>query len=747
VADLFPSDDFNGDDSPPSDPEFPAAIGWIDDVMTQTYRDLNPTRLAEVTACNNDTVPRFENTPFKEAQLIQDGKSVTTCTGMFDLIREISYMRGIRALAGLFELWQESIKQPILMVTMIRMTELEEGDDDTGLFDGTDEDDFYVGMVFGTNKKVHEQDCGPKGTNYCEYLPASFLLDLDGDRRKVDGAFLASNTTRRDADPYLFEDGYGECLEDLRDDMCFDAEGQDTINPLYRFGQVYDPGVDGTYDAGDDVEFRVYGWDADAESPAEWLFDADDLLDINGNSGANILKFRVDLDKCFMNDGSGDDGVKVEGFNANDCGGYFEHRGRGGQNNDTAMQLSVRFENILDDDDDGVPNILDVCPNTPPNTVVNARGCPNTAPVATNDAFIVLEDGVLNGNVISGDNGNGVDNDADGDGLSIVSSTMTSNGVVAVTSSTGAFTYTPAEHFCGVDSFTYQLWDFPSQTPPQKVSNTATVSITVTCVNDPPVANDDDFIIQEDELLNGNVISADNGNGADVEFEGDAMSIETSTEAMHGLVAMDAATGAFSYQPNENYCGPDSFTYQLSDDPPITPPAESSNTATVSITVDCVNDSPKVTAVSPPTQEVDYRARIVPVFITVVDVDDGATLLNILNLPPQLARSITLDLVGCTPIVTESYDEDGSTCVWVFDGFARYQGGPLDAIVFRAADDDGPGSQDGMLTLIILPVPIPTLSNWALLVLALLMLAGFGYRHQNRFFSKHMASAPEAPPK
>ncbi|HEY5776475.1 MAG TPA: Ig-like domain-containing protein [Xanthomonadales bacterium] len=620
VADLFPSDDFNGDAFSPNDPEFPAATGWIDDVIIQTYNELGSATIEKITDCNTDTVPRFENTELKEAAFEQDGKPITTCPDMFDLIREVSYKRGIRALAGLFALWQESIKQPILVVTMISMAELGEGDDDTGLVDGTNEDDFYVGMVFGTNKKVHEQDCGPKGTNYCEYLPASFLLDSDRVRRKVDGAFLASNTTRRDADPYLFEDGYSECLADLRDDMCFDAEGKDYIKPDYRFGQVYDPGADGIYDADDEVQFRVYGWDADAESPAEWLFDADDLLDINPTGGANILKFRVDLDKCFMNNGSGDNGVKVEGHAANDCGVAFDYGGTGGNTNDTRMYLSVRFKNILDDDNDGVPNIMDDCPNTPPPTQVNARGCPNTAPVATDDTFMVVEEGLLNGNVISGDNGNGVDGDADGD----------------------------------------------------------------------------------------------------------VMTINNFTQPAHGIMTISAA-GDFSYEPNDNFCGMDSFTYAATDPFTPIPPAKVSNTATVSISVSCVNDPPFITDINPNMQEVDIGSGIMAVFITVEDVDDTATLLTAPNLSPDLARNLTLALVGCTVNVTESTDENGSTCVWVFSGRAtNYL--PSNEIGFIASDKDGPGSVSGLFSLKILAVPLPMLSNWALLLLTVLMLLGVGSR-------------------
>ena len=55
----------------------------------------------------------------------------------------------------------------------------------------------------------------------------------------------------------------------------------------------------------------------------------------------------------------------------------------------------------------------------------------------------------------------------------------------------------------------------------------------------------------------------------------------------HGtLTVFNTATGAFTYTPNRNYNGPDSFTFKANDG------AVDSNTATVRITVDPVNDAP-----------------------------------------------------------------------------------------------------------------------------------------------------------
>lgn len=631
VADIFPSDDFNGDWNSPSDPNFPQAGSWMNVVLYDARQEMGETIASAIDKCNTDNIPRWEPDEFSEAALQQDGAKITECDGidMFQTIREYSYVHGIRAMAGLFTLWKESIKLPILKLSVISLQEKGEGDDDTGLVDGTNDDDMYVGVVFGTNKKVYEQDCGAKGSpKYCQYQVSTFLEGKNGNRRKIDGAFVQSNTTRRDADPYPFHDGFADCKEHLRNDMCFDAEGKDYIKPLYRYGQVYDAGSDGMYDSGDQVEFRIYGWDSDNETPAFQLGSADDLLDIDPAGGSNALKFRVDLAKCLLDGGQGAGAMVISGSGGTyNCGEVILKEGTGGtdddgeiiyNNNDTRIAFSVWFENILDDDDDGVPNIMDDCPDTPEGVPVSVRGCPNRAPVASNDGFIMLEDGVLNGNVITADNGDGIDSDEDGDGLSITSI----------------------------------------------------------------------------------------------------------TEPVHGILIADPATGAFSYEPNDDYCGPDGFTYQLTDSPAITPPNMSSNTATVAIEVGCVNDPPIVTAVSAAVQEIKYSRVITPVIITVEDVDDATTLLTVSNLPSVLEPFLTLTLDSCTATSTESPEENGSTCTWVFAGSVSHAGLDLFDIIFIPSDDDGPGSVTGIFSLLVLPLPIPTLSPWALFLMGLLILWG-----------------------
>ncbi|MEM7462884.1 MAG: Ig-like domain-containing protein, partial [Pseudomonadota bacterium] len=97
----------------------------------------------------------------------------------------------------------------------------------------------------------------------------------------------------------------------------------------------------------------------------------------------------------------------------------------------------------------------------------------NTAPVAADDAFSVSEDGILNGDVLA-DNGNGVDNDPDGDPLSVNTTLVddVDNGTLLLNSD-GTFTYTPDPGFFGVDEFIYEVFDDLGET------DQALVTITV----------------------------------------------------------------------------------------------------------------------------------------------------------------------------------------------------------------------------------------------------------------------------
>src|SRR4051794_9940719 len=103
--------------------------------------------------------------------------------------------------------------------------------------------------------------------------------------------------------------------------------------------------------------------------------------------------------------------------------------------------------------------------------------CVDDPPVAVADAATVVEDSGANAiNVLANDA------DIDGGPKSIASVTQPANGVVVITGGGTGLTYAPNANYCNsvsgpVDTFTYTLSPGGSST---------TVSVTVTCVNDPP---------------------------------------------------------------------------------------------------------------------------------------------------------------------------------------------------------------------------------------------------------------------
>jgi VCBS repeat-containing protein len=192
----------------------------------------------------------------------------------------------------------------------------------------------------------------------------------------------------------------------------------------------------------------------------------------------------------------------------------------------------------------------------------------NQPPVATDISYTTDEDTALSGNVVADDSG------SDGETLTASVVSNVSSGSLTI-SSDGSFTYMPNAEFCGTDSFSYKVNDGTAD------SNVATVTIIVRCVNDPPNANDDSNSTLEDSPVNGSVAGNDFDNDSSLTFT-------VAAGPSRGTVVMNS-NGSYTYTPTANVCGTDSFTYTASD-------GTLSDTATVTITVTCVNDAPVCTA-------------------------------------------------------------------------------------------------------------------------------------------------------
>ncbi|HYG81138.1 MAG TPA: cadherin-like domain-containing protein [Pyrinomonadaceae bacterium] len=192
----------------------------------------------------------------------------------------------------------------------------------------------------------------------------------------------------------------------------------------------------------------------------------------------------------------------------------------------------------------------------------------NQPPNAVDDAATVAED--------SGPNAVDVlanDTDPDADALSVTAVTQGANGSVSITGGGTGVSYTPNPNFFGADSFTYTISDGNSG------ADTATVNVSVTAVQDAPVANDDAATVAEDSV--GNTI---NVLANDADADGETLAIVSVTQGASGAVENNGTS--VSYTPNLDFFGSDSFTYTVTDG------NGNFATATVNVTVANVNDAP-----------------------------------------------------------------------------------------------------------------------------------------------------------
>jgi alpha-tubulin suppressor-like RCC1 family protein len=191
-------------------------------------------------------------------------------------------------------------------------------------------------------------------------------------------------------------------------------------------------------------------------------------------------------------------------------------------------------------------------------------------------------------------------NDVDPDGGSLSLGPLGAPGHGTLTAESGQVRYTPTPDYCGPDSASYVVTSASG-------SATGSIELTVTCVNDAPVAADDVASTPEGQTVHAHVLTND------VDVDGDLLTITGATGASHGTLST-AITDAVAYTPAPGYCGPDQFDYTISDGHGGT------STATVHVTVECVNQAPVAAAV--PDQATAWGDLVdVPLSATDADSD------------------------------------------------------------------------------------------------------------------------------
>ncbi|WP_430793751.1 tandem-95 repeat protein [Vibrio parahaemolyticus] len=249
---------------------------------------------------------------------------------------------------------------------------------------------------------------------------------------------------------------------------------------------------------------------------------------------------------------------------------------------DDDTEVSFTFD-IIDDEDlvvSGSAN-LDILPI-------------NDAPNAENDVITTEEDTAVTIDVLVNDS------DVEGDALSIQSASVPKEqGTVEVVD--GKLVFTPAENFNGEATISYIVTD-------GDLTDEAKVSVTVTPVNDSPVAVDDTTSIQEDTAVTIDVLTND------TDVDGDKLSIESaSVPKEQGTV--EVVDGKLVFTPAENFNGDAEITYTVTD-------GELTDEAKVTVTVNPVNDMPtiKVDAVESITEDAVSTDTVLAT-LTVRDTD------------------------------------------------------------------------------------------------------------------------------
>ncbi|HCG7971463.1 TPA: tandem-95 repeat protein [Vibrio parahaemolyticus] len=249
---------------------------------------------------------------------------------------------------------------------------------------------------------------------------------------------------------------------------------------------------------------------------------------------------------------------------------------------DDDTEVSFTFD-IIDDEDlvvSGSAN-LDILPI-------------NDAPNAENDVITTEEDTAVTIDVLVNDS------DVEGDALSIQSASVPKEqGTVEVVD--GKLVFTPAENFNGEATISYIVTD-------GDLTDEANVTVTVTPVNDSPVAVDDTVSTQEDTVVTIDVLPNDS------DVDGDKLSIQSAfVPKEQGTV--EVVDGKLVFTPTENFNGDAEITYTVTD-------GELTDEAKVTVTVNPVNDAPiiKVDAVESITEDAVNTDTVVAT-LTVRDTD------------------------------------------------------------------------------------------------------------------------------
>lgn len=179
--------------------------------------------------------------------------------------------------------------------------------------------------------------------------------------------------------------------------------------------------------------------------------------------------------------------------------------------------------------------------------------------------------------------------EVDGQDVTFSVTNNPSNGSVAISGSVA--TYTPNQDWNGTDQFNFQVEDASAK----RILNTATATIIVNPVNDAPTVENVTAQMDENKVDGRYQPVTITLAGADV--DGDNLSYAIIDNPSNGTVQADG-TATVIYTPNQDYNGEDTFTYKANDGT-----VDSDKNATVTVTINAIDDVPVVSNVNESTDE------------------------------------------------------------------------------------------------------------------------------------------------
>jgi hypothetical protein len=241
----------------------------------------------------------------------------------------------------------------------------------------------------------------------------------------------------------------------------------------------------------------------------------------------------------------------------------------------------------------------------------------NHPPEAENDSATVVEDGSVEIDIQANDSAGPPDEDQ---ALATTQVSDPAHGAAGINGN-DKVSYVPDEDYCGDDSFTYTVGDR------EPLCTSATVTVGVTCVNDPPVAENDSATVDEDGSVEIGVQANDSAGPPNEDPE---LTTTQASDPAHGAATINQGD-TITYEPDADYCGDDSLSYEVCDSESLC------DTATVSVTVECISDPPVISEIGLRSQSVQYSDRVQPVSISAFDVDEDQLEIGVVDLPDGLS--------------------------------------------------------------------------------------------------------------